>query len=148
MTHFLGTHSNKLDKKGRVSIPASFRAALERLGTQDLILNPHHTLPCVEGWPQTSFEAYAATANPASPFEAENDALLMDLFSDAEPLRPDVEGRVVLSAKVIAKAGLTDTVEFVGMGAKFRIWETAALARYKADLAARRAAGPAAGPGA
>ena len=148
MTHFLGTHTNKLDKKGRVSIPASFRSALERLGTHDLILNPHPTLPCVEGWPETSFTAYAAAANPATVLDPEDEDLLMDLFSEAEPMRPDAEGRVVLSAKVIAKAGLTDTVEFVGMGARFRIWESSALARHKAEIAARRATKAAARAGA
>ena len=37
MTQFLGTHLGKLDKKGRISVPASFRAGLERLGTEDIV---------------------------------------------------------------------------------------------------------------
>ncbi|MFT8246259.1 division/cell wall cluster transcriptional repressor MraZ [Roseomonas sp. BN140053] len=146
MTLFLGTHHNRLDKKGRVSIPAPFRSILEKLGTQDLVLKPHPLDPSVECWPQTAFEQFSVTATPDNPLEDPRDDLMMALFSFAEGLRPDVEGRVVLPAGLVAHAGLTDTVSFAGVGTHFQIWapgnlaerQRAAFEKEKARLQALR----------
>ena len=63
---FLGTHQNRLDAKGRVSVPAAFRAALkagnEANGTH-LVLRPSHQHPCIEAWPAAVFEALAEPLN-------------------------------------------------------------------------------------
>ena len=61
MSQFLGTHTNRLDAKGRVSIPAPFRAALRPAAEgAPLVLRPSHKHPCVEGWPAAAFQALAA----------------------------------------------------------------------------------------
>ena len=67
MTHFLGTHQNRLDAKGRVSVPAPFRAALRRRwrhrngnGTH-LVLRPSHQHPCIEAWPAAEFRGAVAS---------------------------------------------------------------------------------------
>ena len=70
MTHFLGTHQNRLDAKGRVSVPAPFRAALKARGDTDgngngthLVLRPSHQHPCIEAWPAAEFEALSEPLN-------------------------------------------------------------------------------------
>lgn len=139
MSLFLGTITNKLDKKGRVSIPAPYRSLMARLGVEELILRPYHLDPCVEGWPQSAFEQYSADAQPADPFEDPQDDLLLTLFSQAESIRPDSEGRVVLSEALIAYANLSESVTFAGLGKKFQIWEPNTLKeRQTAAMKARQ----------
>ncbi|HEY8613903.1 MAG TPA: division/cell wall cluster transcriptional repressor MraZ [Roseomonas sp.] len=138
MTHFMGTFTGKLDRKGRVSVPAAFRGVLERLGTPELILRRSHRDACIEAWPQPAFEEMAAGLQQLDVFSDALDDLSLSLFADAFPLRPDGEGRVVLPEDLIAHAGLGEAVTFMGLGPRFDIWEPEA-ARQRAEAARQRA---------
>jgi MraZ protein len=125
MTHFLGTHQNRLDAKGRVSVPAPFRAALRARSESNgngtpLVLRPSHVHPCIEAWPAADFEALSAS-----------------LYADAFPVEADKEGRVVLPDSLVAYAGLTDAVVFMGLGRVFQIWEPAAAERRRSEARER-----------
>ncbi|MCW3475885.1 division/cell wall cluster transcriptional repressor MraZ [Limobrevibacterium gyesilva] len=147
MTQFLGTHVNRLDAKGRVSIPAPFRAALRNGGpkTDDvrdqnglrLILRPSHKQPSIEGWPAAAFDELDAPMQRLDMFSDDQDDLAFALYADAAALEPDKEGRIVLPADLAAHAGLGEAVVFVGLGRKFEIWEPAALERRRAEARAR-----------
>lgn len=141
MSRFLGTHPNRLDSKGRVSIPAPFRAALRALspdGTASLVLRPSHNHPCIEGWPAALFEALAAPLDRMDVFSEAHDDLSAALYADAYPLEADKEGRVVVPEALLAHAGIEDVLAFVGVGGRFQIWEPAAAQRRLAQ--AREAA--------
>lgn len=136
MVQFLGTHQNKLDSKGRVSVPASFRAALrgrdESNGTH-LVLRPSHHYPCIEAWPSTEFEALAEPLNRLDIFSQAHDDLAASLYSDAFPVEADKEGRIVLPDSLVTYAGLGETVVFMGLGRIFQIWEPSAAERRRAE---------------
>jgi MraZ protein len=140
MTHFLGTHQNRLDAKGRVSVPAPFRAALragcESSGTP-LVLRPSHQHPCIEAWPTAEFESLSEPLNRLNLFSQEHDDLAASLYADAFPVEADKEGRVVLPDSLVAYAGLTDAVVFMGLGRIFQIWEPAAAERRRSEARER-----------
>jgi MraZ protein len=140
MTQFLGTHQNKLDAKGRVSVPAPFRAALkaqdETNGTH-LVLRPSHQHHCIEAWPAPVFEALGDPLNRLDLFSQEHDDMAATLYADAYPVEADREGRVVLPENLVEYAGLTDTVVFMGLGRIFQIWEPAAAERRRAEARQR-----------
>ncbi len=140
MTHFLGTHQNRLDAKGRVSVPAPFRTALrargEAGGTQ-LVLRPSHQHPCVEAWPAAEFTALATPLNRLDLFSEAHDDLAAALYADAFPVEADKEGRILLPDTLVAHAGLTDAVVFMGLGRIFQIWEPAAAERRRAEARER-----------
>ena len=140
MTQFLGTHQNRLDAKGRVSVPAPFRAALkahaERSGNPangQIVLRPSHRHACIEAWPSAVFESLAAPLDRIDMFSAAHDNLAATLYADAWPMDADKEGRIVLPETLVAHAGLTDAVVFMGLGRTFQIWEPAAAARRRAE---------------
>ena len=140
MTHFLGTHQNRLDAKGRVSIPATFRAALRADGSEGgipLVLRPSHTHPCVEGWPAAAFHALATPLQTLDVFSEEHDDLAAALYADAYPVEADREGRIVLPDALAGHAGLSDSVVFMGLGRTFQIWEPAAAERRRASARER-----------
>ncbi len=128
MSHFLGTHQNRLDAKGRVSVPASFRSALrgQDEAADGLILRPSHKHPCVEAWPSSVFRTLATPLDQLDVFSEEQDDLAAALYADAFPVEADKEGRIVLPDVLVTHAGLTDTVVFMGLGRIFQIWEPAA----------------------
>ena len=142
MTHFLGTHQNRLDAKGRVSIPAPFRAALKSRGDTNgngthLVLRPSHQHPCIEAWPADVFEALSEQLSRLNLFSQQHDDLAASLYADAFPVETDKEGRVVLPDDLVGFAGLTDAVVFMGMGRTFQIWEPTAAERRRADARER-----------
>ena len=139
MTRFLGTHTNRLDAKGRVSIPAPFRAALrtEVGGNASLVLRPSHTHPCIEGWPESVFNALARPLDEIDVFSGMHDDMSTALYADAYPMEADKEGRIVLPEDLVAHAGLADTVVFMGLGKTFQIWEPVAAERRRAEARER-----------
>jgi MraZ protein len=135
MGYFLGTHANRIDAKGRVSIPAPFRAALRAMsgdGVAPLILRPSHKHPCVEGWPARVFEELAAPLQRLDLFGEAQDDLTYVVYSDAYPVESDKEGRIVLPDPLVKYAGLSDSVAFMGLGRTFQIWEPLAAERRRA----------------
>src|SRR6266851_6888156 len=106
MTQFMGTHTNRLDAKGRVSIPASFRAALKsgsaETDSAKLILRPSHKHPCIEGWPAAAFNDLDVPMQRLDMFSDDQDDLAFTLYADAAALEPDKEGRIVLPAELAA----------------------------------------------
>jgi MraZ protein len=145
MTQFLGTHQNRLDAKGRVSIPAAFRAALRTNGetncngngTTQLVLRPSHKHSCIEAWPNAEFQALAAPLDRLYLFSEEHDDLASALYADAYPVESDKEGRIVLPDALIAHAGLGEAVVFMGLGRIFQIWEPEAAVRRRAEARER-----------
>jgi MraZ protein len=140
MTQFLGTHQNKLDAKGRVSVPAPFRSALkgkdESNGTH-LVLRRSHQHQCIEAWPAPAFEALADPLNKLDLFSPEHDDLAATLYADAFPVEADREGRIVLPDELVDYAGLSDSVVFMGLGRIFQIWEPAAAERRRSEARER-----------
>ncbi len=140
MGQFLGTHLNRIDAKGRVSIPAPFRAALRALseeGAAPLILRQSHAHPCVEGWPARTFEALATPLERLDVFGEDHEDLAQVLYSDAYPVESDKEGRIVLPDPLVQHAGLSDTVVFMGLGRTFQIWEPAAAEQRRIEARER-----------
>ena len=138
MTQFLGTHQTRLDAKGRVSIPASFRTLLKNDdGVAALVLRPSHKHACIEGWPPAMFEALAAPLQKFDMFSEEQDDLAAALYADAYPLESDKEGRITVPEFLKQFAGLTEGVTFMGLGRTFQIWEPAAAGRRSAEARER-----------
>lgn len=137
MRLFLDSHSARLDKKGRVSFPASFRSSLERFETRTFYLRSHHLLDCVEGFSEPALEKIDADLAALPAYSDEHEMLALALLGDTTPLTYDAEGRFSLPAKHQAHARIEEALVFVGFGEKFQIWEPALLERRKAESLAR-----------
>ena len=73
---FLSTYENKLDKKGRVSVPASYRSYLTNIGYNGIICYPSFNHQCIEAWPQDRIEKISNAIDSLNPFEEKKDCLL------------------------------------------------------------------------
>ena len=141
MALFIGTHQNKLDAKGRVSIPAQFRSVLKKMShagegapIATMYLRPSHQHACIEGWTELGFEALSApVAEGYNLFSPEHEDFVLALFGDACAMETDKEGRIMLPASLVDHAGLTENVTFIGTRNTFQIWEPAAGARRLAE---------------
>ncbi len=137
----MGNHQSRIDAKGRMSIPALFRATLRSdEGAVGLVLRPSHVHPCIEAWPVARFAAFAAKFDQMDQFSADQDDLATTLYSDAWPVEADKEGRIVVPESLVKHAALTESATFMGLGDRFQIWEPNAAAYRRVAARASAAA--------
>lgn len=127
MALFLSSYENRLDTKGRISVPASFRAAIAKEDFAGVILFRSFTNNCIEGVTMSRMEQMASATDKMGVFDSELDDLTAMLFADARPLAFDVTGRIVIPADMLKHAGITDSAVFVGRGNSFQIWNPGAF---------------------
>ena len=129
MSPFLGQHQNRLDAKGRVSVPASYRSALKEIsGTFEMILRPSTSYACIEAWPLPRFNELEKSLQDMDVLSEDYEDRATTLFSEAFPVVADKDGRIQLPDYLAAYANLKENVVFMGRGAIFQIWEPEAAA--------------------
>ena len=138
MSLFLSTFTNKIDKKGRVSVPASFRNALVGQEFHGIIAYGSFINPCIEACGYDRIAKLSANIETLDPFSEERDAFATTILGGSSQISFDGDGRVVLPESLIADAGLKDQALFVGKGETFEIWEPKAFAEY-AEMARKLA---------
>ncbi|ADZ69766.1 division/cell wall cluster transcriptional repressor MraZ [Polymorphum gilvum] len=138
MAGFVSHFTNRLDAKGRVSIPAPFRAVLARDGYEGLycIASPH--APAVDAGGNELVDEIQARLNAFAKLSPDHDALAVALFGASETPKIDADGRIVISDMIREATGVSDQVTFVGLGYKFQIWEPERFREHRAE-ATRRA---------
>ena len=117
---FLSTFENRIDKKGRLSVPAPFRAVLERR-RDPLYLFKSLTEPCLEGCGPERIGQIVDAIDSMDSLSAEV-ATLQTMLSSAQEMKLDGEGRMMLSGDFIDFAELDDMALFAGIGRSFQIW--------------------------
>ena len=128
---FLSTFENKLDKKGRVSVPASFRSFLSNLGYNGVICYPSFSNNCIEAWPQERIEKISNAIDSLNPFEEKKDYFATSILAESINLQFDSEGRILLSSKLLKHAKIKNKILFVGQGKTFQIWEPTNYEKFK-----------------
>ena len=135
---FISNYENKIDKKGRVSVPATFRSHLSSMGYNGFISYPSFNHPALEACSQDRIEKLSNTIDSLNPFEEKRDFFATSILSESENLQFDTEGRISLSNKLLIHAELKNNVLFVGLGKTFQIWEPNLFEKFK-SLAGKKA---------
>lgn len=133
MRPFLGTHINKIDGKGRVSVPAAFRQVLSDESFQGVVCFPSYKVEAIEGCGMAFMSNLSESVAGIELFSDEQEALSDVIFGKSTTLPWDANGRIQLPPELLDTARLDGTAAFVGMGKTFRIWQPEALTRYQAE---------------
>jgi len=128
---FLSTFENKIDKKGRVSVPASFRLYLSNLGYNGVICYPSFNNNCIEAWPQDRIEKISNAIDSLNPFEEKKDYFATSILSESINLQFDSEGRISITNKLLKHAKIKNIILFVGQGKTFQIWEPTSYEKFR-----------------
>ena len=130
---FLSTYENKLDKKGRVSVPASFRSYLSNLGYNGVVCYPSFNNQSIEAWPQDRIEKISNAIDSLNPFEEKRDFFATSILSESVSFQFDGEGRISLTPKLLKHAKIKNSMMFVGQGKTFQIWEPTIFEKFKVN---------------
>ena len=128
---FLSTYENKLDKKGRVSVPASFRSYLSNTGYNGIVCFPSFNNQSIEAWPQDRIEKISNAIDTLNPFEDKKDYFATSILSESINLQFDSEGRILITEKLLRHAKIKNSMVFVGQGKTFQIWEPSIFEKFK-----------------
>ena len=135
---FLSSYENKIDKKGRVSVPSTFRSFLNSTGYNGFISYPSFNHSALEACSPDRIEKLSNTIDSLNPFEEKRDFFATSILSESENLQFDTEGRVSFSEKLLSHAKVRNNVLFVGLGKTFQIWEPNNFEKFK-TLARKKA---------
>jgi MraZ protein len=147
MDRFVSHFTNRVDAKGRVSIPASFRAVLAREGVDSVHLHPSLDQPALDAGGAAMLSEIDHFLSRYAPYSEAWESFSTALHGMSQALKLDPEGRIQLPPDLKAITGIEAEATFVGLGYKFQIWEPKRFAAHLAQArdrlrAFRRELGP------
>lgn len=138
MDRFVSTFTNKIDAKGRVSVPASFRAVLERDGyAGGIYCYPSLDAPALDAGGERLAQKIDRLLRGLPDYSDERDELSVALYGDVQVLTIDGDGRIVLPHELRTHADLSAAVTFVGLGDKFQMWQPERFAERRVKARAK-----------
>ena len=136
---FSSTFESAIDAKGRVSVPASFRAALGGV-------NRVHVWPsfdgrgCLEAGGDALMNNYRQILARMSPHDPVREAIAHSIFGRSAELKMDEPGRIKIPEAHLSAVGIKTKLVFSGAFDRFRIWSPDRFSEYDAEMAAQAAA--------
>lgn len=122
MKLFLSTFIHKVDRKGRVSLPSSFRQVLQKGTAEEFALVRSFQTSALEGMTMDRMEQLTNVIDGVGVYSQEQQDLASVLLADSKLMTMDSEGRIILGEELMQHSGITDRAVFVGKGRTFEIW--------------------------
>ncbi|MBV2185183.1 MAG: division/cell wall cluster transcriptional repressor MraZ [Rhizobium sp.] len=135
MNRFLSSATNRIDAKGRVSVPAPFRAVLAQRDIQELYCIQDFVFPAISVGGPDLLERYERQISAEDPFQREGNEMSLLVHGGGVFMRLDAEGRLMVTDFIRDFTGITTEVCFVGRSDHFQLWQPQAF--QEAQAAAR-----------
>lgn len=130
MALFIGTHENKIDHEGRVSLPADYRAELPENDDRSIYIFPSLYTSALEACDRAQLALHAERIGALDQFSQEEAYFSSRILAQARKIGIDGDGRIVLPGEFVEQANLDGKALFVGGGPKFHIWQPEAYAAH------------------
>lgn len=149
MNRFLSNATNRIDAKGRVSVPAPFRNVLTRLDIQELYAIQDFVYPAVSVGGPDLLDRYERQIDEGDPFSVDANDMSLLIHGGGVFMKLDGEGRLMVGDFIKDYTGITDQVTFVGRSDHFQLWDPVCYEEKRQEALSRRVAGgmPRAGQG-
>lgn len=120
---FLGNIEAKVDEKGRIFLPATFRKVLSASGETNLVMRKDIFQPCLALYPESVWNTMLDNLRSRLNRWNKNDQLLFRQFvADVELITLDSSGRFLIPKRYLKMADITQQVKFIGMDDSIEIW--------------------------
>ncbi len=135
MNRFLSNATNRIDAKGRVSVPAPFRAVLAERDIQELYCIQDFVFPAITVGGPDLLERYERQIGQEDPFSSVANEMSLLVHGGGVFMKLDAEGRMMVTDFIRDFTGITSEVAFVGRSDHFQLWQPQAF--HEAQAAAR-----------
>ncbi len=137
MDRFLSSAVNRIDAKGRVSVPGAFRALAAKRGYHELYALRALEEPALDVGGMDLLERYERQLDQTNPFLRTADDMSAYVHGEGTFLKLDADGRITMSDFIREHTGITSEVGFLGRGQFFQIWEPERMRQHLADVRTR-----------
>jgi len=137
MDRFLSSAVNRIDAKGRVSVPAHFRAVVQQRGYSELYALRCLDIPAMDVGGLDLLDRYEQRIAQEDPFLQTADDMSFFCHGDGTFLKLDQDGRITMTDFIREHTGISAEVAFVGRGNFFQMWEPGRLRAYGAEARTR-----------
>lgn len=141
MNRFLSNATNKIDAKGRVSVPAQFRNVLARLDIQELYAIQDFVFPAITVGGPDLLDRYERQIEGDDPFAADANDMSLLIHGGGVFMKLDSEGRLMMSDFIRDYTGVSDQVTFVGRSDHFQLWDPVCYEEKRQEVLNRHKAG-------
>jgi MraZ protein len=135
MSRFLSNATNRIDAKGRVSVPATFRNVLVSLGVEELYGFQDFHYPAINIGGPDLLARFERRLEDLDPFSLEANRMSLLIHGGGVFMRLDSEGRLMVTDFIRSFTGIGAEVTFVGRADYFQLWRPDAFS--DAQIAAR-----------
>lgn len=135
MGRFLSNATNRIDAKGRVSVPASFRAVLSERGVQELYCLQDFIFPAISVGGPDLLDRYERQIASLDAFSPEANRMSLLVHGGGVFTKLDAEGRLMVTDFIRDFTAISSEVTFVGRSDHFQLWQPQAF--HEAQAAAR-----------
>lgn len=122
MSIFLSKYINKVDKKGRVSVPAPYRSILSNEDFNGVVIYPSFKNNCIEACSMSRLKEISQFIENLDPYSEERDAFETIVLGQSVQLSFDNEGRIILPTNLMDQVDISSSACFIGKGLVFEIW--------------------------
>lgn len=134
MNTFIGNIEAKVDEKGRIFVPSTFRKILSEMDSRRIIMRRDTDNECLIFYPEHVWNKKVNDLRQAlDEWDPEDNLILMQFMSDAETLEMDGQGRILLQKRNLQQIQASDNVLFVGTLDRFALWNPEVFAAKKLD---------------
>jgi MraZ protein len=137
MDRFLSSATNRIDAKGRVSVPAHFRTIIQKRGYSDLYALRSLDCPALDVGGPDLLDRYETRIAQEDPFLGMADDMSFFCHGDGAFLKLDSEGRISMTDFIREHTGIVGEVAFVGRGHFFQMWEPGRFEQHRQVVRSR-----------
>jgi MraZ protein len=124
---FLSNATNRIDAKGRVSVPAGFRSVLVEREIQELYCLQDFVYPAISVGGPDLLDRYERQIASVDPFSPEANRMSLLVHGGGIFMRLDAEGRLMVTDFIRDFTGIGTEVTFVGRSDHFQLWQPQAF---------------------
>lgn len=142
MAVFFGTYLNKVDRKGRVSVPARYRTAIGKQEFQGIVAAPAYGAGAIDACDFDRINEVVQRLDVPGAYTPEQREIAELMLARSDELPFDSEGRVLLPQSLMELAGIDGQALFVGVGRSFQVWAPDRREAYEAETLAKAGGKP------
>ncbi|MDX3925063.1 MAG: division/cell wall cluster transcriptional repressor MraZ [Shinella sp.] len=122
MNRFLSNATNRIDAKGRVSVPSAFRSVLAQRDIRELYCFQDFVFPAISVGGPDVLDRFERQISAEDPFSPEANQMSLLIHGGGVFMKLDAEGRLMITDFIRDFTGITTEVTFVGRADHFQLW--------------------------